>query len=300
MLKLALKYKTFDKAGKFLKKHSDKYQWICFDYVGPSHDYVYFAQRLKLLFKKPLNTLAADLQKITEKPKKIKLKTRNTAKKYNFPKSILKKIDALQDLIYIRDKKKEFFTEVHFNMEALLDKIQVLTKIEKKCLRWLTTKELIAAIKGNKIELKNIQKRVKYSAVLTKNGKTNILLSKKAKKYFDLVSPKIANIKHLKGMCGCSGKINGKVRVIGKIDDGYKLNKGEILVTTMTTIDFVPIIKKAAAIVTDEGGVTSHAAVISREFKIPSVIGTRIATQILKDGDLVEVDADKGIVKILK
>ena len=62
----------------------------------------------------------------------------------------------------------------------------------------------------------------------------------------------------------------------------------------------MPALIKAAAIVTDEGGVTSHAAIVSRELGIPCVVGTKIATKVLKDGDLVEVDANNGIVKILK
>ena len=58
--------------------------------------------------------------------------------------------------------------------------------------------------------------------------------------------------------------------------------------------------KKAAAIVTDEGGITSHAAIVSRELGIPCVIGTKFATKVFKDGDLIEVDADKGIVRKIK
>jgi pyruvate,water dikinase len=68
----------------------------------------------------------------------------------------------------------------------------------------------------------------------------------------------------------------------------------------MTRPEYVPLMKKAAGIITDEGGITCHAAIVSRELKIPCVIGTKIATKVLKDGDMVEVDADKGIVKILK
>jgi len=74
----------------------------------------------------------------------------------------------------------------------------------------------------------------------------------------------------------------------------------EILVTGMTRPEFIFLIKKASAIVTDEGGVTCHAAVVSRELHKPCVIGTKIATQVLHDGDLVEVDANQGVVKILK
>ena len=69
--------------------------------------------------------------------------------------------------------------------------------------------------------------------------------------------------------------------------------------TSMTTTNMVPLIRHAAAIVTDEGGITCHAAIISRELKIPCVVGTQIATKVLKNGDRVEVDADNGTVKII-
>ena len=74
--------------------------------------------------------------------------------------------------------------------------------------------------------------------------------------------------------------------------------KGDIIITPMTTPDMMLALNLASAIVTDEGGVTCHAAIISRELKKPCVIGTKIATKYIKDGDMVEVDADNGIVKI--
>ncbi len=73
-----------------------------------------------------------------------------------------------------------------------------------------------------------------------------------------------------------------------------------ILVAPMTTPDFVPLMKRAGAIITDEGGLLCHASIVARELKKPCIVGTKIATQVLKDEDLVEVDATKGIVKILK
>ena len=71
------------------------------------------------------------------------------------------------------------------------------------------------------------------------------------------------------------------------------------MVATMTFPNFIPAMEKAAAIITDEGGLLSHAAIVSREMGIPCVVGTKIATQVLKDGDRVEVDANKGIVRKL-
>jgi pyruvate,water dikinase len=79
-----------------------------------------------------------------------------------------------------------------------------------------------------------------------------------------------------------------------------KMKKGDILISPATNPNLMPAISKAGAMVTDEGGITSHAAIVSRELKIPCIIGTKIATQVLKDGDLVEVDANKGIVRIIK
>ena len=68
----------------------------------------------------------------------------------------------------------------------------------------------------------------------------------------------------------------------------------------MTRPEFIPLIRKAAAIVTDAGGILCHAAIVAREMKKPCIVGTKVATKAFKDGDLVEVDANKGVVKILK
>jgi phosphoenolpyruvate synthase/pyruvate phosphate dikinase len=104
----------------------------------------------------------------------------------------------------------------------------------------------------------------------------------------------------IKGQVGCKGKAKGKVcRVMGHADFG-KIKQGEILVSPMTMVDFVPEMKKAAAIITDEGGMTSHAAIVSRELKIPCIVGTKVATQVLKNGDMVEVDANSGTVRVIE
>ena len=104
----------------------------------------------------------------------------------------------------------------------------------------------------------------------------------------------------VKGYVANRGKAQGIVRVVLGSKDFHKVKAGDILVTTMTSVDFVPIMGRAAAFVTNEGGITSDASIVSREMGKPCIIGTRNATQILKDGDLVEVDADKGVVRILR
>ncbi len=100
----------------------------------------------------------------------------------------------------------------------------------------------------------------------------------------------------LKGLPASPGIATGKVRIVLDLSDLYKVKEGDILVTTMTSPDMVPAMERAAAIITDEGGMTSHAAIVSRELGIPAVVGTGNATKILRDGEVVTVDAYKGVI----
>lgn len=110
-----------------------------------------------------------------------------------------------------------------------------------------------------------------------------------------------ASADRIEGQSGSSGKAQGTVKIIRDFQlENKKLKPGEILVTGMTRPEFVPLMKIAGGIITDEGGVTCHAAIVSRELGIPCVIGTKIATQVLHDGDQVEIDATKGVVKIVE
>ncbi|MDO8428797.1 MAG: PEP-utilizing enzyme [Candidatus Diapherotrites archaeon] len=103
----------------------------------------------------------------------------------------------------------------------------------------------------------------------------------------------------IRGLPACSGQITGTVRIVLSPKDFSKIKKGDILVTTMTTPEFIPVFKKIAGIVTDTGGILCHAAIVSRELKIPCIVGTGKATQILKDGQKIELNATKGTVKIV-
>ena len=93
------------------------------------------------------------------------------------------------------------------------------------------------------------------------------------------------------------GKVVGKVKIITSKKDFSKFKSGEILVSPHTTPDYLPVIKKAKAILTERGGITSHAVIVSRELKKSCIVGIKDLIVSLKDGDLVEVDADKGVVK---
>ena len=118
-------------------------------------------------------------------------------------------------------------------------------------------------------------------------------------KNIQLSSPAKDFDKFLKGNVACKGLANGKVKLVFELSDLKKIQDGDIIVTPMTTPEMVPVLKKVSAIITDEGGITCHAAIISRELKIPCIIGTLIATQVLKNNDLIKVNANQGFVKIV-
>ncbi|ACS33545.1 phosphoenolpyruvate synthase [Thermococcus gammatolerans] len=100
----------------------------------------------------------------------------------------------------------------------------------------------------------------------------------------------------LKGLGASPGIGAGRVVVIFDASEIDKVKEGDVLVTTMTNPDMVPAMKRASAIITDEGGRTSHAAIVSRELGIPAVVGTKVATKVLKTGDYVTVDGTRGVV----
>ena len=98
----------------------------------------------------------------------------------------------------------------------------------------------------------------------------------------------------LRGLPAAPGRVTGRVRILQSPADGDRLQAGEILVAPMTNPDWVPTLRRAAAVVTDGGGMTCHAAIVARELRVPAIVGTRTATTTLRDGELVTVDGAKG------
>ena len=154
-----------------------------------------------------------------------------------------------------------------------------------------------------KLTGEQVQERMDYSIIHYKDGEVKYLFGDNARDYFNEIYTPPSAEEDLTGMTANPGKYTGRVQVI-RVDNLESLAKdmesfkqGDVIVTTMTSPLVIPIAVKAGAIVTNQGGICSHAAVISREFNIPCIVGTHDATQILKDGDIVEVDADEGIVR---
>lgn len=154
---------------------------------------------------------------------------------------------------------------------------------------------------GKKLSKAVLKQRRRYYILLLKRGKISLYTGKAARSIEakELSKEKITALRELKGMSASSGHVQGRVRIVNTAAQMQSMKNGEILVSIMTTPRLLLAAKKAAAIVTDEGGITCHAAIVARELKKPCIIGTKIATHVFKDGDFVEVDAERGVVRKL-
>lgn len=186
-----------------------------------------------------------------------------------------------------------------YRMDFILRESAKRLDLTLKEMRFMLPLEIGTALLTGKVSRIALKERTKFCAYFVEKGFDKIYIGQQAKKLAKQAEPEVIETSELKGQTGCIGKARGKVRIVIRPKDMKKMNKGDILVSIATDPDIVPAMKKAAAIVTEQGGVTSHAAIVSRELNVPCVIGTKIATKVLKDGDMVEVDATRGVVKKL-
>lgn len=189
-------------------------------------------------------------------------------------------------------------------LPKLLSKIAQQTKISPVLLWYVFPKEIIAFLKdGKTIDINVLKERKKHYEWLMKKEDENYYFGKDAdlKKYLTIKNDfKMLDTKEIKGYAASPGIVKGYVKCIMTIKDLIKVHKGDVIVAPMTDLNYMTAMKNAAAFVTDEGGITCHAAIVAREMRKPCIIGTKIATTVLKDGDIVEVNADNGTVTLVK
>jgi phosphoenolpyruvate synthase/pyruvate phosphate dikinase len=211
-------------------------------------------------------------------------------------------LNGLRAGVFIRNRIKELSQQIWFAAEPLTISLAKYLEISREDFYTLLYDEVVDVLHSrNQIDIKKIKERQKGYVYGFIDSKEILLVGEDFKVVESaLIKKPDADVKEIKGQIACKGKVVGIVKVVRGHEDFGKLSDGEILVVSMTTPDYMIIIKKAAAIVTDEGGLSCHAAIVSREFNIPCIMGTKIATQVLKDGMKIEVDANVGLVKILE
>ncbi len=196
--------------------------------------------------------------------------------------------------------------QAHYYHLPLLNEAAKRLGLSELNIKFLSYKEIIEGLEGKTSPhlLKGLAtKRAKGWAILMWKGRVEIITGTKnimnAVEQYRIQIPTNQNTTVVTGRPASLGKVTGKVKIVRNLKELHKVEKGDVLVAKMTTPDYMIAIHKAVAMVTDEGGVTCHAAIVSRELRIPCIVGTKVATQVLTDGEFVEVDANTGTVKVL-
>ena len=287
-----------DLAGtKSLKDHQKQYFWLKNSYNGTQVLPVSFFQKRKKVLPKSL------AKEVLEKVRQTKFKKARAKKQFRLSQDIMDTATALSIGVAWQDQRKgEIFRYLHFK-ELYLQEAARRKKVNPESLKVLGTRELVEGIYRDSFMPIVSRRKGPFGFFLEKN-KVEELLRKTATKYWNLYGQdKISGKQEkIEGIVASKGKITvvkGKVKIVLDPFKRGNFQKGDILVAPMTTPEYVFLMKHASAIVTDAGGLTSHAAIVSRELNIPCIVGTRVATQVLKDGDRIEVDANKGIVRKL-
>lgn len=213
--------------------------------------------------------------------KKIKQVKKPTSTKIKIPAGLRPLMQEVQELTYFRTLRGDARSNLIFLMRPLLVLIAQKYNIPFQALKYYAIDDLVSGT-PKLYPASGTFLFYRGEMVFSKN---RIVLEESV--YHTTV----------KGTVGFRGIIKGKVKIVTHTKHLGKVHEGDILVAQMTFPAFITAMHRAAAFVTDEGGITCHAAIIAREMKKPCVIGTKMATKVFHDGDMVEVDADRGVVK---
>lgn len=266
-----------------VKAHVKKWEFLGCVFLGRPMRATYFTRRLKQILQH-IEETSTPLHKIA-----IKL-----------PERELDLFNAVAELTWLKDYRKAALMKYYYTADKVCKALAKRSKIRYRDILMMQESELVQAINIGVLP-DNMRQRHQQCVMVILNGKMPAFIitgvqSKRIVKWLNQ-GRRIDKQSEICGQVAYPGVVRGRVHIIRTEKESRRLKLGEILVTEMTYPDLLPAMRRAAGFVTDTGGITCHAAIVARELKKPCVIGTKIATKVLKDGDRVEVDADKGVVR---
>lgn len=211
-------------------------------------------------------------------------------------------VEQIRDIVFLRSQRADFYHHSAAIVQPLVREIAERLGLTYDELLYFHPQEVSAALRGTyniQADLKDRQEIIliyhaEDGAVISGAAATEYLKDR------PILNRKAEQVTELQGRTAYKGIVTGPAKIVMRPEDATKVNRGDILVAIMTTPNLIAAMEKASAFVTDEGGITCHAAIIAREMKKPCITATKSATKVLKDGDIVEVNADNGTVKVLE
>ncbi|MDO8443934.1 MAG: PEP-utilizing enzyme [bacterium] len=302
---LALDYLNADKRWKSLAEkirlHEEKWTWLDYTFDGVPITVKGFKTRIIEKSKDKLK-LEKTIRNYEETEKLIKQKKLQIIERYKISEDDQKFFHHGAGMVWIKFFRKGTFAESYYCVEFLFSEMARRKHVSLEMLKNMFEWEVRDLLSGKAINKKEISKRIEHGYILDYQGDVvqvtddNLLGSI----LDNIVEEKIGGEDSVRGQVAFAGTAEGVVKIVNDTPDMAKMEEGDILVSRSTNPKLFPAMKKAAAFVTDMGGLTCHAAIVARELGVPCVVGTKQATKILKDGDRVEVDAVHGLVKIIK
>lgn len=295
-----------------LLKHAEKFPWLFWNTYDRQIIIDFLEKKFEDLRSIDKNVRIQFIKQIKEKHKKHNLKFDKIINSVKKDKKEIKYLSLVFGKLTVdRLNLKFWWGGAEYLFLPLFDEIASRAKINtEELLMTYKIVDIESLLQEKKRLNEKLKKnRKKLYAIALENRELKFYESEEAKKRFTKdIKPKKKNDLGKNGIKGVSanlGKVIGKAYIV-RVEDLKQLIKdmadfkdGDILITTMTQPTMVSLARKASAIVTNEGGITSHASILAREFGIPCVVGTHTATEKIKTGDTVEVDANNGIIRIL-
>ena len=216
----------------------------------------------------------------------------------NWPEPIKRMSHICSELIFHRANLFDVQNLVCNSLWPLADQVMRPFGMDFKTLNLLTHKEFENVWQSGKLP-KDIHERGEIYGLQWSGDEIRLIAPAEVETLLTELMPLVEFINTFRGSTAFKGKVRGRVCIVKDASDIGKIQVGDILVAPETTPDYILAMRKAAAFVTDQGGITSHAAIIAREMHKPCIIGTKIATSVLNDGDLIEVDATEGEIRLI-
>lgn len=292
--------KTVSRKSSRIRRHHQKYFWLTFGYEGPVYSENTIWNKVEE-YRKNSSRARAKLRELSSHEKDTARNIRQSEKKLKLPQKVAAVFAVAREWLFLKGMRKEAFFAAYAAMDALAEAMARNLNVSKEHIKFLTRREVEQSL-SEKMFPKNVEQRFRNMVFAFENNGELVLVDDDANAYL-AKNVKAVHVEHLdeiKGQIAYMGKVKGRAKLVREPADMGKMNEGDILVSPATNPNLLPAMQKAAAFVTDVGGITCHAAIVAREMKKPCVIGTKNATHIINDDDFIEVDADKGVVRVLK
>jgi len=295
---------TYPSFYEKLKKHTEKYAWVYYVYIGPAFTDKQFYDFIQDYISKGVNP-DEKLSELFEKKKQAHILREEAIEKFQPDSQYEYFLRLAGKMVWAKPRRKDYQSRSYYHVEKLHRELARRTFLSLSQVRSSPLEILEKLLKGEQVDTSIINSIFKLHVCVPDEEEIRVLYGREADEFIENYMEKeveqdYADITELKGNVASPGRQKGKVKIVNRPEDMEKMESGDILVSVATTPSIVPAMKKAAAIVTDEGGLTCHAAIVSRELGITCLIGTKIATKVLKDGMDVEVDTEQGLVRIIK